>query len=114
MNILEPTELRIDADFFRKKVEKALDKCTHQEEELDAIRRFKHTQTFLLGSAELDGFLEYNQARQGLTILAEIVLQKAHEICFRDLIKRHGRPRDENGESAKFSSVGMGKLGGNE
>ncbi|MGB1133839.1 MAG: hypothetical protein ACPG4O_07400 [bacterium] len=114
LNKLEPTELRIDADFFRKEVEKALGKCTHQEEELDAIRRFKHTQTFLLGSAELDGFLEYNQARQGLTILAEIVLQKAHEICFRDLIQRHGIPRDENGESAKFSIVGMGKLGGKE
>ncbi|MGA0190455.1 MAG: hypothetical protein ACO3LW_06570 [bacterium] len=114
LNKLEPKELRIDVELLKEEVERAFGKCVHQEEELDAIRRFKHTQTFLLGSAELDGLLEYNQARQGLTILAEIVLQKAHEVCFRDLIQRHGIPRDENGEPAKFSIVGMGKLGGKE
>ena len=114
LNKLEPKELQIDAELLKVEIDRALNECAHQEEELDAIRRFKHTQTFLLGSAELEGLLEYNQARQGLTILAEIVLQKAHEVCFRELIQRHGIPRDEHGEPAKFSIVGMGKLGGRE
>jgi glutamate-ammonia-ligase adenylyltransferase len=111
---LEPTELRIDAVQLKSEVDLVISECVHQEAELDAIRRFKHTQTFLLGSAELDGLLDYNQARRGLTILAEIVLQKAYEVCFRDLTQRHGFPREETGQPAKFSTVGMGKLGGRE
>ena len=114
LNKLDPKELRIDAKLLKVEVDRVISESTHKEEELDAIRRFKHTQTFLLGSAELDGLLEYNQARHGLTILAEIVLQKAHEVCFRELIQRHGIPRDGNGEPAKFSIIGLGKIGGME
>ena len=111
---LQPTELKIDEAGWKQDLQCELDACPHEEEELDALRRFKHTLTFLLGSAELDGLLSYDQAREGLTLLAELVLQAAYRICLRDLQQRFGVPQHEDGTPANFAIVGMGKLGGQE
>lgn len=87
--------------------------CKAEEEKLDALREFKHAVTFLIGSAELEGILPYEQARQRLTILAEVILQAAYQMVQERLEEKFGRPLCE-GQPAYLAILGLGKLGGNE
>lgn len=86
----------------------------YEEDKLDALRQFRNSKTFLQGSAELDGLISYEQARQGLSKLAEVILQSAFLWVQQQMNERYGTPRDEAGNAVKFAILGMGKLGGEE
>ena len=90
-----------------------LSACKDEEEKLDALREFKHAVTFLIGSAELEGILPYEQARERLTVLAEVILQGAYEMVQAKLAEKFGRPLCE-GQPACLAILGLGKLGGSE
>ena len=90
-----------------------LDDCEGEEARLDALREFKHAITFLIGSAELEGIQFYEQARQRLTILAEVILQAAYLIVREQMRKRFGVPFS-GGQPVRLAIIGMGKLGGSE
>ncbi len=90
-----------------------LDECEGEEDRLDALREFKHAITFLIGSAELEGIQFYEQARQRLTILAEVILQATYLIVREQMSERFGFPYTCK-EPARLAIIGMGKLGGSE
>ena len=90
-----------------------LDNCEGEEERLDALREFKHAVTFLIGSAELEGIQYYEQARQRLTILAEVILQAAYLIVRKQMREQFGVPFSDH-QPTRLAILGMGKLGGAE
>jgi glutamate-ammonia-ligase adenylyltransferase len=82
-----------------------------------ALRRFKMRETLRIGLQDLLGNLDLTGVTHQLSLVAEVALQTAYEICWSDLMRRHGLPRcaSPSGEGVcSFCVVGMGKLGGGE
>jgi [glutamine synthetase] adenylyltransferase / [glutamine synthetase]-adenylyl-L-tyrosine phosphorylase len=70
---------------------------------------------FRIAVADVAGNLAVMKVSDRLTELAEIVLQKALAIAWRDLTDKHGHPRAKDGRGhAGFGVVAYGKFGGME
>ena len=105
----------ISVENLTKILENQLSTCKgNEEEEIDQLRQFKHKITFLIGSAEMEGLVSYEQSRIGLTILAEIIVRAAFDLSQKSLASRYGEVKDFDGETCNFAIVGLGKLGGGE
>ena len=103
----------ISVEILTKLLEDQLSTCKgNEEEEIDRLRQFKHTITFLLGSAEMEGLVSYEHARKGITVLAEIIVRAAFDLSQKSLVSRYGEVKDADGEPCNFAIVGLGKLGG--
>jgi glutamate-ammonia-ligase adenylyltransferase len=87
------------------------------EGQLDALRNFQQAAIFRVAIVDLAGTLPLMKVSDGLTDIAELVLETALQIAWRELAQRHGEPRcTENGRTrpARFAIVAYGKLGGLE
>ena len=112
---LDNYTLEISAESWAGLIAEKLRSCSdNEEDEIDQLRQFKHTITFLLGSAEMEGVLSYERTRIGLTILAEVIVQAAFNLSQKWLTKRYGEVQNAHGESGQFAIIGLGKLGGSE
>ncbi|MEZ7974416.1 MAG: hypothetical protein QMC48_05275 [SAR324 cluster bacterium] len=112
---LDNSTLEISAESWAVQLEEKLLSCSdNEEDEIDQLRQFKHTITFLLGSAEMEGVISYELTRIGLTILAEVIVQAAFRLSQKWLTKRYGEVQNAQGESGQFAIIGLGKLGGSE
>jgi len=114
LELLESPVLEISRNAWEQRLQELLDGCEDEESEIDQLRKFKHEITFLIGSAELEGLISYEQARNGLTLLAEVILHAALGLAQKYLARRYGTLLAENGVEPGFAIVGMGKLGGDE
>ena len=87
------------------------------EEQLDAMRRYRHEQFLRIGMNDVYGKMKQPEVALQLTNLAEVCLDVACCLATGELA-RYGRPmvHDEDGSvrEASFAIVAMGKLGGNE
>ena len=82
-----------------------------------SLRRFKMRETMRIGLQDLLGNLDLINVTQQLSVVADVALQGAYQICGSELLRRHGAPRFSSSEGEKacgFTVVGMGKLGGEE
>ncbi|NJD67121.1 MAG: bifunctional [glutamate--ammonia ligase]-adenylyl-L-tyrosine phosphorylase/[glutamate--ammonia-ligase] adenylyltransferase [Candidatus Methylomirabilota bacterium] len=82
-----------------------------------ALRRFKMRETLRIGLQDLLGNLNLTGVTQQLSLVADVALQRAYELCRAELVRRHGEPRCEGSsgnEGCGFTIIGMGKLGGEE
>ncbi len=112
---LDNSALEISAESWSAQLEEKLLCCANNEEdEIDQLRQFKHTITFLLGSAEMEGVISYEQTRYGLTVLAEVIVQAAFKLSEKWLNQRYGDVKNKHGELGQFAIIGLGKLGGSE
>ena len=112
---LDNSRLEISAEKWAAQLKEKLLCCAdNEEDEIDQLRQFKHTITFLLGSAEMEGVLSYERTRIGLTILAEVIVQSAFRLSQKWLTQRYGEVKNKHGESGQFAIIGLGKLGGSE
>ena len=87
------------------------------EELIAALGRFQRAQMFHIAVADFNGALPIMKVSDGLTWLAETVLDKALSIAWNDMLSKHGRPCyevDGRISEAGFGIVGYGKLGGLE
>jgi len=87
------------------------------ERSLAALRRFRMRETLRIGLQDLLGNLDLTGVTQQLSDVADVALQSACEICWSDLVRRHGSPRCPSPSVEKecgFTIIGMGKLGGEE
>ena len=80
---------------------------------LDALRNFQQAATFRVAVVDLNGALPLMRVSDRLTDIAELVLEAALEIAWRELAARHGQPRCGQ-RAARFAIVAYGKLGGLE
>ncbi len=82
-----------------------------------ALRRFKMRETLRIGLQDLLGNLDLIDVTQQLSLMADVVLQRAYESCYAELTHRYGEPRctGPSGDTiCEFAVIAMGKLGGGE
>jgi [glutamine synthetase] adenylyltransferase / [glutamine synthetase]-adenylyl-L-tyrosine phosphorylase len=87
------------------------------EEQLDAMRRFRHEEFLRIGMNDIHGKMKQPEVALQLTNLAEVCLDAACCLATGELA-RFGRPmviqEDGSAREAAFAIVAMGKLGGYE
>ncbi len=91
-------------------------KGTHSyQEKRGLVNEFKDQEMFRIDMKHLleppDDIMEFSLA---LTHLAEVVLEKACQICEKQLSKEYGMPELREGGVCPFSIFGLGKFGGKE
>ncbi len=87
------------------------------EQRMQAIAQFQRAAMFRIAVADFNDKLPIMKVSDGLTWLAEVVLDEALRVAWDDLVCRHGVPRyeiDGVAHEAGFGIVGYGKLGGLE
>lgn len=86
---------------------------------LNAFRFFKKTQVLAVAGSDVLADRPLMKVSDSLTFIAEVVLEKALERVFSELVKKHGYPLNTHGEPVSdhhngFAIIGYGKLGGLE
>jgi len=87
------------------------------EARMQTIGQFQRSTMFRIAVADFNGKLPIMKVSDGLTWLAEVVLEEALRVAWNDLVARHGAPRcTDNGveREAGFGIIAYGKLGGLE
>ncbi len=84
------------------------------EEVLEALRVFRTEETLRIGFHDLIGTLELEALTAELSDLAEVCLGAALDRSLAQTSARFGHPIGEDGQTARFVVLGMGKLGGRE
>jgi glutamate-ammonia-ligase adenylyltransferase len=87
------------------------------EERMRAIGQFQRAIMFRIAIADFGEKLPIMKVSDGLTWLAEVILEEALQVAWRDLVERHGAPRctrDGVVHEAGFGIIAYGKLGGLE
>jgi len=98
----------LDWNALARALDAQLEECAGDlEREMDALRHFKHAQTFRLLAQDLAGELPLETLSDHLSDLACTCLRAVMRLAWRHLRIRH---RDE----PRFAIVGYGKLGGKE
>ena len=84
---------------------------------MQAIAQYQRSMMFRIAIADFSDTLPIMKVSDGLTWLAEAVLEEALRVAWRDLAARHGEPHYEAGgktHTAGFGIIAYGKLGGLE
>lgn len=85
------------------------------EQEMIALRRFKHIQVLRVAAADIAGALPLMKVSDHLSAIAEVLVRHCLALAKRELEARHGRPPDnQDGQAPAFIVVAYGKLGGLE
>lgn len=89
-----------------------------KEDRLDLLRTFKRKEILRIGVRDLLRVAPVEEILTELSELADVLIQKAYEICDKGLRERYGIPshRDRSGRRVRigFTIIAMGKLGGGE
>lgn len=104
-NILRQQLLRVEPD--------------DEEMLLNILRSFKNSQVLAVAASDVLAERPIMKVSDSLTDIAEVVLEFTLERAFSELVKRHGYPINQQGESVTeshngFAVIGYGKLGGIE
>jgi glutamate-ammonia-ligase adenylyltransferase len=84
---------------------------------MQVIGQFQRATMFRIAVADFNGQLPIMKVSDGLTWLAEAVLEEALRVAWRDLVDRHGAPKyriNDVEQEAGFGIIAYGKLGGLE
>lgn len=84
------------------------------EEQMNALRYFVSAHKLRVAACDLTDVLPVMQVSDYLTWLAEVAVEYAIELAWRQLVERHGEPASRDGRRPGFIAVGYGKLGGIE
>ena len=87
------------------------------EQKMQVIAQFQRAAMFRVAVADFNDKLPIMKVSDGLTWLAEVILDEALRVAWTDLTERHGVPQyvvDGVTREAGFGIVGYGKLGGLE
>jgi glutamate-ammonia-ligase adenylyltransferase len=105
------------ADIAAELEERLAHESGDSEERMRAIAAFQRATMFRIAVADFNGLLPIMKVSDGLTWLAEVVLEEALRVAWGELAERHGVPRyTANGveREAGFGIIAYGKLGGLE
>lgn len=86
------------------------------ERQMDVLRIFQKGHVLRVAASDLKGTLPLMKISDALTWIAEVVLQEVMNLCWQQLIAKHGRPHRVDGSDCEpgFIIIGYGKLGGIE
>ncbi len=103
---------------YRKEARQTLSKVADEEGQLRALARFKRREMLRISARDILRIIDVGGATTELSHLAESVIHCVYEICRRRLVSRYGIPRTPDGpeglREARFTVLGMGKLGGGD
>jgi glutamate-ammonia-ligase adenylyltransferase len=105
------------ADIAGELAERLAHEAGDSEERMRAIAGFQRATMFRIAVADFNGRLPIMKVSDGLTWLAEVILEEALRVAWDDLVQRHGVPRyevDGVEREAGFGIIAYGKLGGLE
>ena len=89
-----------------------------EEDPLRALARFKRREMLRISARDILRVIDVGDTTTELSRLAESVIDRVYEICRARLVSRYGIPRTSDGRGglreARFTVLGMGKLGGEE
>ena len=107
-----------DREQFRQELAVRLEHAGQDEErQVDALRHFRRAAMFRIAMQDLTGRLPLMQVSDRLTDVAELIIEQALALAWRQTAAVHGAPRcvDASGpRAARVAIVGYGKLGGME
>ncbi|MFP5357739.1 MAG: bifunctional [glutamate--ammonia ligase]-adenylyl-L-tyrosine phosphorylase/[glutamate--ammonia-ligase] adenylyltransferase [Gammaproteobacteria bacterium] len=81
---------------------------------MDLLRRYQKEITLRVAAADLEGSLPLVQVSDRLTWLAEVLLARALDWAWREMVRQHGTPQRADGQPAGFAVIAYGKFGGIE
>jgi glutamate-ammonia-ligase adenylyltransferase len=81
---------------------------------MDALRVVKHQQVLRVAASDLMAGFPIAEVSNHLTWIAEVLIDRAHALAWRELVTKHGRPRHRDGSALGFAIIAYGKLGGLE
>ena len=111
-------EEQMDRESMKKDLEEVLRQIDDGDLEghMDALRQYKNAAVLRVAVFELLNLLPTMAASDNLTMIAEVMLDKAIDLAFEHLVHRHGDPCDQQGhpQARCLAIVAYGKLGGIE
>lgn len=84
------------------------------EQEMEILRHFVATNRLRVAAADISNIIPLMVVSDYLSEIAEVTLDAALKIAWRDLHARHGCPQETTADAMGFAIVGYGKLGGIE
>ncbi len=87
------------------------------EREVEALRRFQQAAVFRVAVADLSGRLPLMRVSDWLTDIAEIIVERAMQLGWRQMTQQFGTPMcgaDAERRPVRIAAIGYGKLGGRE
>jgi glutamate-ammonia-ligase adenylyltransferase len=84
------------------------------EQEMERLRQFVNTNRLRVAAADVAGVVPLMVVSDYLTDTAEVALEQALEMAWRDLTAKHGAPQGVAADGKGFAVIGYGKLGGIE
>ena len=105
-------DMREDLDQRTKNIE-----ISESERQIEILGQFQRATLFRIAVADHSGNLPVMKVSDRLTDLAELVLNRALDIAWADLVEKHGAPTfctADGDRRAGFAVIAYGKLGGME
>ena len=84
------------------------------ERQVEALRHFQSAALFRVAVADLTGAMPLMQVSDRLTDVAELIIERALELAWRQITAQFGEPICGDGRPVNVCAVGYGKLGGME
>ncbi len=84
------------------------------ERQVEALRHFQSAAVFRVAVADLTGAMSLMQVSDRLTDIAELIIERALELAWRQITAQFGVPTCGDGRPVHICAVGYGKLGGME
>jgi glutamate-ammonia-ligase adenylyltransferase len=84
------------------------------ERQVEALRHFQSAALFRVAVADLTGAMPLMQVSDRLTDIAELIIERALELAWRQITAQFGVPTCGDGRPVNICALGYGKLGGME
>ena len=84
------------------------------ERQVEALRHFQSAAVFRVAVADLTGAMPLMQVSDRLTDVAELIIERALELAWRQITAQFGVPTCGDGRPVNVCAIGYGKLGGME
>ena len=105
----------LDRDSLRRQLDEILASAENDlEQEMERLRQFASTNRLRVAAADVTGAVPLMVVSDYLTDIAQVALEAATRMAWRDVSARHGCPQGIEGADTGFAVVGYGKLGGIE
>lgn len=115
--LVDPRELYapLDRDSLRRQLDHLIASAEGDlEQEMERLRQFASTNRLRVAAADVTGAIPLMVVSDYLTDIAQVALEAAIRMAWRDVTAKHGRPQGIVGADTGFAIVGYGKLGGIE
>ena len=118
--LLDPGQLYTIPDKLelQEELNRAMQQVEGDEEgQMEVLRKFKQAKVLHVAAKDVAGAMSIFEVSNQLTLIAEVLLEKTHELSWRHLVLRHGQPCCELDGERIYPQMGIiayGKLGGEE